>query len=273
MKFFKFMVAAACLALLPSVYSCKDGNDEPDGPDTPDQPEVPTGTPLVTGINSTEFAYDSKGRLVSVYDDSDGELWSLTIDYDKGLIKYNDNGSEGEYHSTFNSNGTLKTLAEEYEEDGYINIYDYEFSYNKQGCLSSIVENRKSIEEYTGNTYEGVCVTTYKWKNGCLVSVHSDDGKDYSEDIDVTYSSIENKYLQYPSCLGYATITEVDVFDALTHTGILGLGPAYLPEKAVCEGDFTSDYTFTYVLNENGTIRREICAGDGYVDNYVYKYN
>lgn len=273
MKFLKFMVAAACVALLPSFTSCKDE------PDNPDAPVMPENTPRLTGVGDIKYEYDAKGRMNKLYGTS-AYPFSIMLDYEKGEVLCKEYGESLPYKAKFNSNGTFSELAYEIEEDWAILRGSYKFSYNKDANLVSIVVKEEDEHEGEYFKYEGEA--KYTWENGCLTGVkfkmNEVDAEDYKEETTLSYSSTKNEFLQFPVGVGNLLFPRLDNIGYLAAAGLLGVGFKNLPSRMEVdvkgEDSYHNSLECDYELNDDGSIKSEdLTKRDGdYYDSWKANY-
>ena len=164
----------------------------------------------------------------------------------------------------------------------------FEFSYNGSNqCIASkqTFSNEGSDDYVESYKESGTETMTYSWENGNLIKAvqnwqedwqeveegERSSGREYERSTyEFTYSNTRNPLLQMPYALADILPVEDKIcFDALSLLGLFGVGPAYLPSKRTKtweeweQGD-TEHYTggpysntFSYVLNDNGTIYRD----------------
>lgn len=212
------------------------------------------------GLNNRFYLYDQTGRLSSVF--GDDVKWtsgsSFTIAHED-----EDYGYTYTINATLNNDGLISKLTYKEEEDGDTESGTCNFTYNSNHQMTKISETGTWNESNEHGTY--TFTETYTWSNGNLVSsqytekeeYYNEDG-DYEEEEDggqstITYSNQQNPTLQFP--YGFADDgLDID-FSELAALGLLGIGPKSLPTR--CSWDGNDGTTFTYTLNNNGTINTE----------------
>lgn len=273
MKIFKtFSFIALATLAVPAITSCKD--DDPNNGDDADKDIVEVAGERVTSIGNINFKYDNKGRVIEVasrnYDDY------IEIDYSKGTIEIDD--EEGTIK--FDKNGLISEISISYDDDDYGYIYKgsgtLKFSYDSKrlvSIVSSYSEKETDVSSGETENWNGTEKCNYTWNNGNLVKAEG-SYEDYLEgeleysnsySFTVSYGETANKYKQFPYLLAYE-IVDFEGLEPLVAIGLLGEGPAYLPET-VSEGNYNTTLSFT--LNENGSIASE--SGDG--STYAYTYS
>ncbi|MDE6811247.1 MAG: hypothetical protein K2J15_02735 [Muribaculaceae bacterium] len=224
----------------------------------------------VTSVGECKIRYDEKGRAYRFKDAYD----EIEIDYDENKMRIDDQ----EYNLKFNGNGFITEMSfsfnesdEDYEDKG---SGKFSFSYDKDHCLKTIKEEISgTIKDYETNTVRKVSYKSeekFTWKKGNLKQivyncVEDEAGEKYYENtnIEIEYSFDENVFRQFPLRLNYESEGDYDILFAV---GLFGNGPVDLPEKMIIEeesdGDIsTRERTFSFRLNENGTINTVTCNG------------
>lgn len=281
MKTFRTLgVCAICTALIPSLFSCNNEDDDESGNDFGSSIIEFNGTRLTSLSCDNEtlpIIYDDKGRI--------SRVGYLTINYANNTI---DDG-EFVYNTKFSSAGLITQLSTNWDE------YDDEykgrckgnqkmtFSYNSDGNISSInLSCTESIITSDGTyNFSNESIQKFTWADGNLVkAVRTTSEKDhdgtnykYENTYTYTYGSIANKFLQIPCCITYFIIDE-PAWTILSTTGLFGRGPKLLPtlleERYTETGDeYNAEYSYpiNFTLTDFGAIATET------FDNTTYSYS
>ncbi len=223
--------------------------------------------------DKTTFSYDEEGRCTS-YDYYEE---SVFFSYNPFTIEYSSEYEDEEivYSGTLNAQGFISSITEKYNYHGYESgestMY---YSYDKSGHLVKIIGEGTETED--GETYPWNIDYDLIWSNGNLVKIFitgSDSEESWTATSEIVYGNQVNKYNQYTVALAYTIDTEL--MEHLCLVGLMGKGSNYLPTQITHkESDDDDEYksTYTYELNENGTIAAEIEIeewGDNRTD-YVY---
>lgn len=213
------------------LISCGDDDDE----ENVDLPESVTPG-LFNGVRITQagnisYTYSSEGKLQSAHDSYYYYNFSedmKTVERPKTANTTKDNSAT--YYLTYNKHGYVATLKFEYPYKSYYG-YTATFTYDRNGCLTKIE---------SGNDHKEI---TLEWKDeyimGGGVGYGQTAGHGYTNVY--TFYNIEgnNKNTTRQYSIEIADMLYEDFYAVLAHLGLLGKGPAYLPD----------DYT-SYV-NEN----------------------
>lgn len=272
--------------ILPAFTSCKDDDkySEPEGaPDVPVIEDASGNKVRVKGISGIEIFYDDKGRVEAVGYGRDNLV--AFVDYEAGKIMLASlEGPEDGLDVKFNGKGYLESISGswDFKEDGdrYKGNGKITFSYDGSGRLLKYV-NTSSSEDYEDGEkyiYSGTITCELKWKNGVIneiavTDVYNEDGDNDKNEWTSTYKydGLKNKYCQMPlsiiaNVLGFG---EEGEFAALGVAGLIGYGPELLPELCTEEEDGEkSNYSLSYDLNPNGSIKAESFYGHTY--NWYY---
>lgn len=260
------MILAAFAAM--SLASCSSDDNE-DG-------SIPSST--LTDANGNKLRVTSFGRYASFNYDETGKLISFT-DNDwifklKDNIFVTDDTEESYKQLSINKQGLISGISicinysTHYKENS-----TYDLKYNSKGQLVSISGSEEVVRyDREGNisfssSQKGTITNT--WNNGNLTksvmnSTYKDieDGINYSgkesETIEIHYGSQTNTFKQFPGLIAEGIIGE----STYAVAGLLGVGPVNLPTSSVCkyyEDDYneTSEYSYTFTLNNNGSIHSE----------------
>ncbi len=237
---------------------------------------------LLTSVNGYYFEYDEQGRIISVPDYKFTHN-PFTMAYDE----YDEYESdEITFTPTLNAKGYLSKLvyveaetSEDFSERYECVIY---YDYNDEGRLVKMRGNWSETQYEDGEkwTDKGTGTSVYTWENGNLVNVkETEKGGSwrYESTTEFAYGNQQNRYNQY-------TCGMIDVLDAgyggAELVGLFGKGTANLPvsyntygveidEEDDYEEDWEYEGTFTFTLNDNGTIASEKSR----YDTYYYSYS
>ncbi|MBR4552277.1 MAG: hypothetical protein IKO20_00955 [Bacteroidaceae bacterium] len=295
-KFISFAAFALMLAATTfTLTACGDDDDAPGVSGTPSptiSDAVGNKFQLYSAPHGIWFEYDDNGKLTS-FSDGD-ETW--TVKGNTFILEASQDETES-YHMELSLNGSglisYATCVWSDYADSDPSSYEkgsstFEFTYNgSKQCIASkqTYSCEGSDDEVESAKWSGTETMSYSWENGNMVKAvlnaqqdwqEIEDGKrssgrDYERSTyEFTYSDTRNPLLQMPYAL--ADILPLDdkmAFDALSMLGLFGVGPAYLPSKRTNtyeeweQGDnehYTGgpySNTFSYVLNDNGTIYRD----------------
>lgn len=297
-----FAAVFAMAACMFAFTSCSDDDDNGKAPSGNGNPLVTEAKVLLEGVTNEgrgewEYMYEYDDQLRpyrSIEEDDDDELFY--IDYKAGKI--NLAGEPEGLSVSFNSRGYITKISgswdykdnEDGDESSYSGSLTYTFSYDANGQLTSMdgSDNEKSVESGYVDTYKSVGKAKFTWKDGNLVKCES-SGTNESIDgdreekwtssaiVNITYGNQSNKYRQYTQCFNDAEFLFMGA-------GLLGVGPKNLPltcsetyhEKVEGGSEYDETYTetYTFTLNDDGTINTEksVDADNGYVDEYKYHY-
>ncbi len=281
----KLFMALLGLSLCLGFTACGDDDDK--GSSATPEPTITTAAGDILKLYSAPYGYwyeyDDKGKLTS-FSDVDNTWY---VQGNAFTIK--DEDGDMTFSFTFNSAGLISsckgTVSSE-DEDGYEKgTVSYDFSYNsKKQCTSAkLTYSGEWSDEYGTGKENGTGTMTYSWQNDNLVkAVHNDkcvyqeiDGRvvektieNGRETFEYTYSDLRNPLLQMPLCIAEVVPFDyVIVLDALSLLGLGGVGPAYFPSKVIYTEEYWEDgeepssysdsYSFTFVLNGDGTIASE----------------
>lgn len=297
-----FAAVFAMAACMFAFTSCSDDDDNGKAPSGNGNPLVTEAKVLLEGVTDARngeweyrFEYDDQLRPYrSIEDYYDDELFY--IDYKAGKI--NIAGEPEGLSVSFNSRGYITKISGSWDYkdngDGYESSYsgslNYTFSYDANGQLTSVdaSDNGKSVESGYVDTYKCVGKAKFTWKDGNLVKCESSSTEESIEGdreekwtssgiVNIAYGNQSNKYRQYTQYFG-------DGDFLFMGAGLLGVGPKYLPQtcsetyrekvEGGSEYDETYTETYTFTLNDDGTINTEksVDADNGYVDEYKYHY-
>ncbi len=242
----------------------------------------------ISGSEGYRFSYDSQGRCTTAYYVDGNDYKGYNISYDPftlSAVNLDEDASEVTVSGSLNSSGYISKLT------GFSNVtYDgngencsstVSFSYDSAGHLTQIEEKTSYTED--NDILIRTSSGSFTWKDGDLVntqqtySLSNSDGSMLDRELDevnFTYGDEENKYHQYPV---YTSFTAIYcslwgdfnfMLDVLSLIGLLGEGPAHFPEEIeeVYEGaSVNNNYTFSFTLNEDGSL---YCEQDKYSEYY-----
>ena len=239
-----------------TVVSCSD--DDKGGSGNP-APEY-DGTRL-TAIDDWDISYDNQGRVVRIDDGYD----ELTIDYSNNRMSIF--GESGDVK--FNSQGYLSECYTSFKDEDYSGWEKDSFSYNSDGNLTKFQSTYH--EQYDGEIWDETIVMTLTWKNGNVVTITTSeeyDDETWNETVNISYGNDKNTFNQFPLTLWDYSGGD-SLFGIIGATGLIGKGPAMLPDNLEIEEDYYSDDLDIYfTLNNNGSIKTESTK----YDTYYYYY-
>ncbi len=238
----------------------------------------------------TNIACDSIDFYSYLYDENDSLTCFCVMDSVKYLITYNPflMRYEGEdelnigsaYSFTFDDNGYVTSIVGHQPYDGFDEAEErssclYDFDYDDQGHLKHSTGEVLCLAS-SGNIMANYTINL-TWEDGNLINAEVETKQDIAGNSITThkqytfeYSNQENKYLQplmafdnYYAPGGYQFM------------GFFGKGPKNLPVSCVLvitNDDKPSEeitFSYSYILNEDGTINIESINSD--VFTYTYK--
>lgn len=242
---------------------------------------APDGTRLyLRSVGGTSLSYSTEGRLTGI--------GNYSVSYGPFEIT-NKNGAEKErlYSITTNGKGYITGFKYDYSyKSSYVEettTGSISFSYSSDGHLTAISGSEKATETENGETYSSKSSgkTTLTWTDGNLVSAATTSVSDgETETLTATYAyssqAPANATVQYtPAYLRPFT----EVYEPLFYTGYFGKAGTSHPTSASAEttekdedGKTYTDrsaYTFTTMLNSNGSVNSVRYKDDGYGANDV----
>lgn len=292
MKKFMFvmsMVLAVCPAV--GLVSCSSDDEEDTGPVTPSEVPSPVLTDSqghrlrVTSFGgSVQFRYDESGKLTSF-----GEYGKM---YDFKEDVFTLETEDGTYNIAMNGQGLISRISmtlDEVDEDGSYNkgdgVINYQYNGDRQLVSVSGFTNYDTYDKSENSHYIDKTSGAYRltWNNGNLEKyvmecsgTETEDGETFnykeSGTSTYTYGNQPNVFRQLPYYMANGFLGDgIDVFCVL---GLYGVGPAYLPTQCteVETGDRydteTHNYTYNFILNDNGSINTEKRDYNSYA--YIY---
>ena len=212
------------------------------------------------GFVQFSFVYDGSGRVVKsdYYDDEAKRNSTVSYDYNSQTGK-----AAKEYESDkivsfdADANGRFNSLT--YEYDSRDRKRAYEFKYNSDGNVISVVETHSQV--LVGKWINHKCCTyTLIWDGDLLTSVSCTKRYEYNPTYDseyevkITYSDVVNKY-RIPLC-GLSTM----LFNEFPNE--LSIAPSKLPKKAECyvqggQGEGEYEFACRYTFDDEGFIESE----------------
>lgn len=271
------IIALAAMVAIPSLTSCSKDDDGPDGGSGSGtgsggqyagEAILDVDGKKLTQLRNYSFTYDSEGRLLSVREYNDGP--EIEINYSNNTITIDDETGA----VSFNAEGLITQLSQSWEDsgDGWTEKGGGTLTFNyNNGYLSSYSTNGQWSETDEDGTETGTysSSTNFTWQNNVLVSAsgtatETEDGYtyNYKDSYSVTSSDDPNKFSQVPYYMSEIIIGDEEL-TLLAVVGLLGKGPAYLPEvikytTAENNNDpYVETLNFTFTLNSNGSIDEE----------------
>lgn len=281
-----------CLSLACGFTACGDDDDDDNGGGGK-APETPVATfagKLLANISSRydndgyTFSYDDKGRLTQV---SEGNYYTMTIDYDKNTLTEIEEDGSATYNLSFNADGYLTSMNGSYhysysEGDEESGTGRANYSYDGSGHITKMTGSGSTTYKEDGYSYKATtnssCVFT--WTNGNLVKWSGEStysgGLKYIGTSTFTYGNESNATRQYTVRMA----EEVGMSNrGTTLAGLFGIGSANLPVSCIYEEKEESPYeepyidtdtdNYSFTLNADGTINTE--RVDNY-ETYYYSY-
>ncbi len=235
----------------------------------------------ISGSEGYRFSYDSQGRCTTAYYVDGKDYMGYNISYNPftlSAVNLDDEADVVTVSASLNSSGYISKLtgSSKYDYDGDTGNCSstVSFSYDSAGHLTQIEEKTSYTED--GYTLTWTSSGPFTWEDGDLVKAQrtfslsiSDDSTLYKdrEVLTLTYGDEENKYQQYSVYMGQIAIDcalygEFNfMLDVLSLIGLLGNGPAHLPEEVTLDDDWgTETDTFSFDLNEDGSLYYEDCT-------------
>lgn len=277
MKILKTLCLLAFAAVMPAMLTSCDDDDEPSSSASSSYSGPAFGLrncgKVISSIRGLgifddkplSFVYDESGRVVEV---KVGSKETVSYDYNslEGQVVW---PSVGKFEFHANANGRFNCLTRDYsgEKDAY------EFKYNSDGNVISVVETVSYSEEYGVNSWCGTY--TFIWDGDLLTCVRwtviDEDGSTSDAEMKITYSDVDNKY-RTPLC-GLGTM----IFYERLYPNELSIAPAKLPKKIEYYEPGEGEYEFAcrYTLDDEGFIESEYIEdkadGEEYADvRYTY---
>lgn len=210
------------------------------------------------------FVYDGSGRVVKSNQEDSYKQETVSYDYNNLTGKVVDTKYENNYEYKFSfdadANGRFNNLTREEDYDKTA----YEFKYNSDGNVISVVEKNYYESELRNTIYY-----TFVWDGDLLTSVRHSYGYDitYEYEMKITYSDVVNTY----------RIPLYGLNDALFHGDLypneLSIAPAKLPMKIEYyeRGEVKDEVMCKYTVDDDGFIEKEYVGGYG-SGNIYYTY-
>ena len=214
------------------------------------------------GSTLLSLEYNDLGRVIS----GSGRHGGITINYGNQLTIYD--RSEGiTYTASLNASGYITSMSGT-DNDGYADHVN--FTYDSDGHLLRMCITVNDDGEHDGST------TTQTWQGGNLVSVSLESDEEKAQAI-ISYGDYANAQHQFY----YTTTSDNELFMILQAAGLLGKFSDKLPVKIQetitdIEDDdretSTEVFTYSYMLNSNGSIRTQTQTVNGRSATLVYSY-
>ena len=253
--------------------------------------DAKSGLRLKAAGNYTYY-YDNDGRLDYIKDKYGKWSFSYNPNQISFIEDYQGNTSKEEvFNVSYNGKGYVSgmsaTIEGESDSETWKTTGKATFSYDGSGHLTKFSGTSKEEgyddgEKYTETWTDDITLT---WKNNQLLKVAlvekgSENGVTwrYTETWNFTYNSnYENIFQQWAPSMTPAFDSDID--ELLAFVGLLGNGPAMLPDGAEYEenwdddGDTGSDdksYNFSYAFNNDGSLKTTTIGSKRY--NFSYDY-
>ncbi len=252
-------------------------------------PQIIT-TDLGKNLVVTNIACDSLDLYSYFYDENDSLTCFCVMDSDKYMISYNPflMRYEGEdeininsaYSFTFNDDGFATSIVGHQPYDGFDEAEErssclYDFDYDNEGYLKHTLGEVLCLAS-SGNIMDNY-VVSLNFVDGNLINLEVETKQDIAGNSVTThkqytfeYSDQENKYQQ--PLMAFDTLFAPGGYQFM---GFIGKGPKNLPSSCVLvitNEDKPSEeitFTYSYILNEDGTINTENINSNVYT--YTYK--
>ena len=241
----------------------------------------------VTGVGPFQYLYDGSGALssivVGVYScDTQGNRFTMILE--DGKLIYTITRCEDGFITKIHTVSNVSYSDGSYNNSDVTTSYSYNSSHQLSECSATWSESmyEKSYEESFSAT--GTYQFNYTWEDGNLVQVFFENrvsGEENGESFTAVgtcthtfqYGSQVNTSKQFPYFMGESGILGDDL-GFLSAAGLFGYGPANLPSEhtEVWDDGYEQETygdTFSYALNDNGTIRTETYGGSNV--NYQYE--
>lgn len=284
--------------------SSDDDDDDNDGGNASGKVPSPVFVDLdgnkvqISSIGDYSFFYNEAGRLTSFsrYDDT------YTVDKSSFTIskKYYDDGYDiFTAYVTLNNEGLISTIryVDEWTEDNGTGFEKEDctisYTYNSSKQLVGVSSNYR--EDVRNGTTQSLITVTLTWENDNLIksvleeetsrTYQGSTGEQHSNwtttiSNTFNYGTQSNPVKQFPysmsGVISYSKSTDL----GMCLLGLLGVGPANLPTSSTTVTTYssgspnTSNSTYSFVLNSNGTINTEKVGSpkSQYTSSYTWEY-
>ena len=297
MKILKTLCLLAFAAVMPAMLTSCDDDDEPSSSasgsasDDDDEPsssasssssapyfglrdcgKVISSIQGCDGYNSIQFSfvYDGSGRVFVVNCENSSSYANTSYDYNSQRCEVVTEYDRNKIISfDADANGRFNSLT--YEYDSRDRKRAYEFKYNSDGNVISVVETHSQVLDGKWINHR-CCTYTLIWDGDLLTSVSCTKRYEYNPTYDseyevkITYSDVVNKY-RIPLC-GLSTM----LFNEFPNE--LSIAPSKLPKKAECyvqDGQGEEEYVYAcrYTLDDEGFIESEYIEDNADGENYA----
>lgn len=264
-----FMATMLCVNL----SSCGDDSDGLSSNPLSTLTDINGERVKLTSVGGICFGYDENGNLESVSDSDE------TYYIEGNKIDMNYEGEDGAYNINFSLNAagfiTKINMSCDLKYGSYYDKqnFTYTFEYDSNGQMIKTKANGSGKWNYgDGDSGSAEAEGTGKltWLDGKLIKYESEgvtsgyeDGEQYNDVekviVNYEYGTLANPIRQNPVAI--SDMCNGEMFSFFGCVGLFGVGPAYFPVS--CSQTFTGDwpeynnYNFSYILNDNGTIRVE----------------
>ena len=242
---------------------------------------------LVTSVAGIYCTYDEDNKLTSIIDED--EVYYVSDD-GKLTITYNDSKESINAKISLNGDNNITKIEYsgiEYGDEKWEGTCD--INYNSDKRLQSCTITDRGEELNSQNRSTSRFTASFTWVNDNLVSwtenrtnnqVYNgnETSNSWTETYTHTYGGQENPRKQFPYFMGKNITTyalDDDIAGVFSVLGLFGYGPKYLPtgcRHSYDSSSFTYDYTFSFILNSNGTLYSETLSEDSYKKTYNYVY-
>lgn len=276
--FSKMLASIAIIGAMGVVSSCSSDDGDGNG-SAPDGPTAVYDGNLLTKAGNYTFAYDEKGRCVSIKEYGD-KLYSF--DYESGTITMDDD-FDTPYNVSFTRDGYISRIWAKMNEkvEGMSVKLNGEttFDYDSSGHFISGSSSFEITVSGQGMSYSEKDESEAKltWNNGNLTNValkesgyDDEDEYDSTTTVEISYSNTPNEFKQWTFAQEGASMAT----ECLGLAGLMGIGTADLinsyTENYIEAGNRTETHTYSvsYQTNSIGLISQERLNGSSY--NYSY---
>lgn len=253
---------------------------------------------LVRFVNGIHCFYDEDNKLTSIIDDYDDTYYvtadgTLTIDFAEK------SGSCKAQITLDDDNNITKIEYSEFRYDNMKREETYDFTYNDERLLSYAAtykeENLNKNNQNSWTTSTTRIGATFTWANENLSTwtVTNNTVTDYVNAKSTTtntkdtytyaYSGLVNPCKQNPYLIGRSFgVLNTDLSGIFSVLGLFGYGSKELPFSCKITSEYTygtnspststSNYTYAFALNDNGTLNSETRYSEGSANGTTYPY-
>lgn len=287
---FRNMLAFAMAAAISVGFTSCSSNDEPFVITDNDDDKW-----LVTSIAGLYCTYDEDNKLTSIIDGKD--VFYVSSD-DKLTITYSDSEENINFQISLNDDNNITKIEYsgiEYGDGKWGGTCDFNYNSDERILSYTATDREESLNGQRSSTSR--YTASFTWVNDNLVSwtenetenyVHEGNSETYNstETYTYTYGGQENTCKQFPYLMGkniYEDVLDDDISGIFSVLGLFGYGPKYLPISysntygynngtGSSSSSYISNYTFSFILNSNGTLNSETRFSEGSSSGNTYNY-